>query len=141
MGGAKCGNFLVLNLDDLASEVRVRPIPKGIDRDGLHIDSHLVQIRQSLIDIVYVTQVIRVRLLHVASPALAPDAVLDEFPGLGHPYMGVNVNDHHPMAANRDFPSFAGGPGLRGRLLLIQRKTQGRINTAAAYKKDSCRCA
>src|SRR3974377_42951 len=48
MGGTKGRDFFVLNLDDLTSEVRIRPIPKGIDRHRLHIDSHFVEIGQTL---------------------------------------------------------------------------------------------
>jgi hypothetical protein len=36
----------------------------------------------------------------------------------------VNVNNHHPLPANGDFPAFAVGPGLHGRLLPIQCKTE-----------------
>ena len=42
MRGAEFRNFLILNLNDFAREIHVRPIPKGIDRDGLHINSHFV---------------------------------------------------------------------------------------------------
>src|ERR1700730_7327015 len=120
-------------MDDPASEVRVRPIPKRIDTDGLHINSHFVHVRQALIDTVYVkSQVGRIGLLYVASPALTPDAILDQFPNIGNLDVTVNVNAQHPMTANDNLPALAIGAGLRGRLLPVRHESGRGVNTAAA---------
>jgi hypothetical protein len=58
-----------------------------------------------------VGRVIRICQRHVARAAFAPDAVLDEIPGLGHSNVRVNVHDSRAATANHNFPAFAAGNG------------------------------
>ena len=50
--GAQFGEFLVLNLDDFSREIHIRPIPIWIDRKGLHVNSHFVQIREMFFNVI-----------------------------------------------------------------------------------------
>jgi hypothetical protein len=109
MCATKRGDLLILNLDDFAREVLVRPIPPWIDGDSLHIYSHHIQVCESLLDIVYVAQIIRISLRGVAIVALAADAVFDEFPGFGDANMRMNVHDHDPLAIYDDRSVLGGG--------------------------------
>jgi len=123
--GAKFRNFLILNLDDLAREFHIRPIPEGIDRDGLHIDSHFVQIRETLRNIIVdVGWIVRICQLHITRATLAPDAVFDKVPGFGNTYVRMNINDLHTTAADHNLSPFTGSGSLCGRLLEARRKTQ-----------------
>jgi hypothetical protein len=125
MRGAEFRNFLVLNLDDLARKIQIRPIPKRIDRNGLHVNSHFIQIRETLFNvIVYVGRIVRVRQCHIARAALATDAILDEIPGFRHSHVGVNVNNLHSLAADNDFTRFAVGKRLFGGLPWVPRVTK-----------------
>src|ERR1700736_48263 len=86
-------DFLILNLDDFASEVQIRPIPKRVDGDGLDIDSHLVHVGQAFVDTVYVRRsVVGVCLLHVASAALTTDTVLEQVPDIGNLYVAMAID-------------------------------------------------
>jgi hypothetical protein len=49
---AKRSDFFVLQEDDLAREIRIGPVPEGIDGNGLDINPHRIHIRQALIDVV-----------------------------------------------------------------------------------------
>ena len=136
MRGAEFRDFLVLNLDDLAREIHIGPIPERIDRHGLHIDSHFVQIRETLFYvIVHVGRIFRLGLLHIAGAALARDAILDEFPGFGHANVGVDVNDLYALAANDDVAPFAFGGGLRAGLRQLQRKPKKNSRNSNARNK------
>ena len=114
VGGAKRGNFLVLNLDDLAREALICPIPPRIDGNGLHINSHLVEVRQALIDVEDVAQAIGVSLLRVAMVALARDPIFDEVPSFGHTNVRVHVNDRHALAVDGDWSALRAGRRLCG---------------------------
>jgi hypothetical protein len=108
MRGAQLRNFLILNLDDLAREILIRPIPKRIDRQGLDINSHFIQIREMFFNIiVHVGGIVRTCLRRIARAPLAPDAILDEIPGFRHANMSVNVNDLHAPATEKNIPAAA----------------------------------
>jgi len=74
--------------------------------------------------IVYVGRTFRLGLRHVTGAALAPDAILDEIPGLRHANVRVDVNDLHTLSADDDLARLTFGRGLRGGFPRVERKTK-----------------
>src|SRR6266478_3641989 len=106
MARAQFFDCLILDLDDLAGQIPLCPIPERIDAHNLHIDSFPVHALQPGIDDVHI----------VAGAAsrgeLVPYALrffisFHQVQSFGNQNMGVHIYRQHSLATDCDLPAFA----------------------------------
>ena len=131
MGRAQLGQFFVLKLDDLASQVALHRVPVRIDADGLHVQALLIHHPQTFFE-----RHSRLRLVLRRLSARQRDR-------FRHDAVAVDIHGFHAASAHHHLPAARLLTGLLKLLRGIQQPTADKTDSshrAGVFEELSATC-